>query len=494
MNSVVPNLPVPVAALLAAVDYHLIASITDASGAIVYANSKFCEISGYTFPELLGQNHRLIKSAVHSEAFFTSLWETISSGKVWDGEVCNRAKNGSHYWVKSTVFPVLDDQGLPNFYISVRTDITQEKESAAQVQVLANELNELFRIAPIGIARLENRQFDKVNHLFAEMLGYQPEELLGTSTRKIYASDEQFVQLGRDAYKPVRDGRLFQGETALRKKDGSDIWAMIGVCSLTPDDPMHNTLYVIQDITEHRNLERRLEAALARSEMAQQAKQTFINNMSHQMYTPLNGILGVLQIFAMDELSAEQKTLTDEGLEAANHLLHMLDHSLEFAGLDQNTSFAQGESNTVQACLELLTYSVLNVAREQGVSVLSEVPETVAGVTFSTNQKKFCQLLSLVVDNAIRYNRPQGTVTLSVAVQAANRLVFSIADTGLGMSDEQIAQLGEPFVRYCETERIAGSGLGLAIAYRLAPMLGAEISVSSVQGEGTVFRITLNAD
>jgi PAS domain S-box-containing protein len=491
MNIVVPDLPVPLAVFMAAVDQHSIVSIADANGAILYANSRFCEISGYTLPELIGRNHRLLKSGVHPDDFYLAMWAAISNGKVWHGDVCNRARDGSLYWVKSTINPVLDVNGLPTHYISVRTDITAQKSLAVQLNSLTNELTELFRIAPVGIARLENRRFEKVNDLFAYQLGYEPEELLGALTRKIYFSDEQNAEIGQAAYAGVIDNGLFRSEFPLRKKDGSLLWGLIGLASLTPDNPMHNTLYVVQDMTDQRNLQKDLSAALARSELAQAAKHEFLNNMSHKVHTPLNGILGVLQILAMDDLTPDQKLLTEEGVTEANNLLHMLDRSLEYVALSSLDESAKNELASVGECLGLVAYQVDGLARKQAVEIVLEVPDGLSDKVFASHQTKLRQILGLLLDNAIRYNRPSGKVTLSAGLNAAGALVFSVADTGCGLDQAQIENLGQPFVRYCATESIAGAGLGLALAYRLADLLGAEINVHSVFGEGTVITVTL---
>ena len=108
-------------------DEHAIVSMTDVNGNITYVNDKFCQITQYTKDELIGQNHRIVKSDEHSEQFFNNLSNTIKSGNIWQGEIKNKTKNGEFYWVRATIVPFFDTKGNIIRYVSARTDITQAK-------------------------------------------------------------------------------------------------------------------------------------------------------------------------------------------------------------------------------------------------------------------------------------------------------------------------------------------------------------------------------
>ncbi|MFZ4623662.1 MAG: response regulator [Rhodoferax sp.] len=122
-----------------ALDQHAIVSITDLAGTITYANQRFCDISGYSAQELLGKNHRIVKSDEHSPALFEDLWHTITQGRVWRGHVKNRKKDGSFYWVNATIVPLMGTDGLPHHYIGIRTDITVNKLLEQRLQAARDE-------------------------------------------------------------------------------------------------------------------------------------------------------------------------------------------------------------------------------------------------------------------------------------------------------------------------------------------------------------------
>ncbi|OFZ31079.1 MAG: hypothetical protein A2622_00300 [Bdellovibrionales bacterium RIFCSPHIGHO2_01_FULL_40_29] len=126
--------------LKSAIDEAAIVAITDRHGVITYVNRKFCAISKYSPQELIGNTHRIINSKFHSDAFFDEMWQTIVSGKTWEGEVRNRAKDGTYYWVNTTIVPFMDEHGQPIQYVSVRYEITERKLAEEQLNIYAKKL------------------------------------------------------------------------------------------------------------------------------------------------------------------------------------------------------------------------------------------------------------------------------------------------------------------------------------------------------------------
>ncbi len=124
-----------------ALDQHSLVSITDVKGNITYANQKFIEVSGYSREELLGQNHRVLKSGRHPASFYEVIWRAVSCGERWHGFLCNRAKNDKVYWADVTIIPFMDKSGLPYQYVSVQNEVTQLKDSAESVQHIKEKLD-----------------------------------------------------------------------------------------------------------------------------------------------------------------------------------------------------------------------------------------------------------------------------------------------------------------------------------------------------------------
>ena len=213
--------------LMEAIDLHSIVSISNPAGNIIYANDLFCITSGYSREELMGQNHRILKSDAQPAPFWDKMWKTISNGYVWRGVVCNRAKNGSLYWVDSVISPFFDDNGIEK-YISIRTDITQAR--AAQLE-LANERERLNNII-IGTRTGTwewNVQTDAlvINERWADIIGYALPELSPVSVavwfEKCHPDDLKTAEalLARHI-----EGALgyYECEIRMRHRDGHWVW------------------------------------------------------------------------------------------------------------------------------------------------------------------------------------------------------------------------------------------------------------------------------
>jgi len=198
-----------------AVNQAALVGMTDRDGRIIYTNAKFAEVSGYRHEELVGQTHRMVNSGFHPSSFFREMWLTIAEGRVWRGRICNRARDGRHFWVDTTIVPLMID-GKPDRYLALRTDITEQMQQQAELVRLSNAVEQTADAIVIT-----NREgiIEYVNPAFEAMSGYTRDEAIGQSPR-ILRSGKQSPEFYENLWKTITAGKVFRGAPINRTKSG----------------------------------------------------------------------------------------------------------------------------------------------------------------------------------------------------------------------------------------------------------------------------------
>ena len=236
-----------------ALDESTIVAITDQTGVITYVNEKFCKVSKYAREELLGETHRIINSGYHSKEFFRDMWRTIGKGGVWRGEIRNRAKDGSFYWVDTTIVPFLDSEGKPYQYIAIRHDITSRKLAEANLQ----ELNSLLRQTHDAAVTLKHElRIASWNRNAERIYGFSPEEALGKDFIELLATE---FPDSREAYEAeLEENGRWEGELVQHTKNGKRLIVECRQAVSRQAGRSKIILSTTHDITERREAEDRI--------------------------------------------------------------------------------------------------------------------------------------------------------------------------------------------------------------------------------------------
>jgi len=470
-----------------ALDESSIVAITDQTGVIRYVNDKFCEISKYSREELLGQDHRIINSSFHPKEFIRNLWTTIASGNVWKGELRNLAKDGSIYWVDTTIVPFLNDKGKPYQYVAIRNDITERKRGEEQLREQATLLDNAQDA--ILVRDLE----DKIlfwNKSAERIYGWKKHEVLGRNIREIVYKNN--IGQYDDAKRAVLRKGEWKGELRQLTKDGKDIiaesrWTLVRGERGEPK----SVLVINTDVSE----KRRIEAQFLRAQRMESIG-TLASGIAHDFNNLLSPILMSIQLLN-DRISDED----------GRRLLAMLQASAERGAslVKQVLSFArgvQGERITLQT--RHLIKEIVKILKDtlpKSIEVEYEASEdlsVVAGdatqlhqvlMNFCVNARDAMPDGGKLTIKATNVEIDQSYARMNLEAKPGRFVMISIADNGSGIPSHIVHKIFEPF--FTTKEQGKGTGLGLSTALGIVKGHGGFINVYSEAGRGSQFKIYL---
>lgn len=484
-----------------ALDQHAIVSMADKLGNITYVNQKFCDISGYSSEELLGQNHRLLNSGYHPKDYFIDMWQTISSGNVWQGSVCNQSKSGDLYWVQSTIVPFMDADGDVDHYISMRTDITTQKamETAAikseewQRTILNNLGDGVYTLDADGNVTYLNSGAENI-------LGWKLSELEGKPIHPIihHSRPDGSVMPFSDCpiFLSMKNKQTYRSDDEVFfHKDGRPVpVSMVGM-PIIDCNKVIGSVACFRDVSSQKIIQDQLMQAKDAAEKASRLKSDFLSTMSHEIRTPMNGIIGMTNLLFDTSLDRDQLEFTDIINTSSQALLSIINDILDFSKIEAGQLNVEWIEFSLQQIFEGCADIVAMNVQEKSLSLMTFVepliPERLIG-----DPLRLRQILLNFLSNAVKFTSKGAVIARANLLNKTDEIALirlEVSDHGIGISPEQQLNLFQPFSQAdsSTTRKYGGTGLGLSISKRLIELMGGNIGVESTTGKGSTFWVEI---
>ena len=468
--------------------------ITSVTGMIEYVNPSFTRVTGYTAEEVVGQHSRILNAGKQDREFYQTLWQTVLSGRVWENELVNRRKSGELYTEQMTITPIMEN-GQVTHFVAIKRDITEEHQIRTHLKLVSQAVDSIAQGIYITHVPLrgEKAVIEYVNDGFTLMTGYREGEVVGrllgnflvgpqTDTVKLNSMDEA-----------MRRGEVVTVENLYYRKDGSMFNVEVqGAPVRDAEGKLTHYIGVVTDISLRRQAEEAMRHAHDQALEASRMKSEFLSTMSHEIRTPMNGIIGMTELLLDSELTSEQREFATTVRDSGHSLLTVINDILDFSKVEAGKMEIEVTDYSLVRVVEGVAELLAIKSREKKLSLMTFVDPHLSRMVRG-DPTRLRQVLLNLVGNAIKFTDQGEVVVCVMHDNASNEVRFEVRDTGVGMSPEVQSRLFRAFTQAdsSTTRKFGGTGLGLAISKRLVELMGGQMGVRSLEGEGATFWFTL---
>lgn len=403
-----------------------------------------------------------------------------------------RRRDGRRLPVSLTVAPMKDAEGRPNGFVGVAVDLTERKQAEEAMRQTLEEQAAIFESTSLGIAFLKNRVIVKCNRELDELFGYGPGGLVGQPTRGLYRDEEGYLAVG-ESYARLAVGETYRQVVEFRRKDGTIFWCRLSGSALSAD-LSRGSVWMFEDVTLEHQAEEAMRQAKEIAEEATRMKSDFLANMSHEIRTPMNAIIGMSHLAMKTDLTPRQRDYMKKIQQSGQHLLGIINDILDFSKVEAGKLAVERIDLDLDKVLDNVANLIAEKATAKGLELVFDVAADVPGALVG-DPLRLGQILINYCNNAVKFTeRGEIDIIVRKLEETGEEVVlrFAVCDTGIGLTEEQRGRLFQSFQQAdaSTTRKYGGTGLGLAISKQLAQLMGGEVGVSSVPGEGSTFWFT----
>ena len=460
----------------------------------VFANRRMGLITGHSTDELLAMpsaeslvypDDRALVARVHGGRAPRGRFESSNEFRLVH-------KSGRVIWVADNAVAI-EWRGQPAT-LSFTSDVTARKELESRLTRTLAERETILQSALVGISLAIDREHQWVNRKLEELLGYEPGELVGQSSRVEFEDEAAWRAFGELAYPQLAAGHAYRGEVQMRRKDGSPIWLEVFGSAISPPDLSKGTIWTYLDITERHKAEEETRAALEKQRQLNELKSRFVSMTSHEFRTPLAAILSSAELLKRysTRLPETEKEELYASIEAGvKRMTSLLENVLAIGRADSGRLEFEPTAVDLRAVCEDVIGELRRARSAAGDGQHSiELSWLASQRNARVDAKLLRQILGNLLSNAVKYSPRGGRVSLEVARTDAG-LRLAVSDEGIGIPPKDLPNLFGIFQRAGNVGAISGTGLGLAIVRRAVERHGGSIEVESTVGRGSRFTVTL---
>jgi len=378
--------------------------------------------------------------------------------------------------------------------LALQREIGERERTEAELRESEQRFRNILNHVPIGVVYTDLRgNVKQVNPRFCELTGYTSDDLVQLNLSHVIHPDDRVQEIELTQQLVRGEVPMFRRQGRYVTRDGRIVWvqAVVSLLRLPSAEP-YRIVGVVEDITEHLKLAD-AERARALAEAANLAKSEFLSRMSHELRTPLNAMLGFAQLLEMDQahpLPPAQRPWVAQIQGAGWHLLDMINDVLDLSRIESGTLSLQVQTLDLRDILSSTLALVERDAQRRDITITQDLQDS--GTRIKGDATRVKQILTNLLSNAVKYNSDSGRIHIATRVQHRDSIEITVTDTGLGMTEAQLAQLFQPFNRLGrERSGQEGTGIGLVISQRLAELMGGSLRARSTAGEGSSFILSL---
>ncbi len=463
--------------------------ITDLNGNIEYVNPWITEVTGYLPGELIGKNPRIFSSGQTPAEEYSQMYQSLKKGLVWRGEFLNKKKNGSLFWEKVIIGPVISDMGVITHYLAVKEDISLMKELSESLKENEKRYKNLFQNNPLPMFIYDTDTLGLVeaNNVAIEKYGYSIEEFQ-QMTIKDLRPQEQLAKL-EEHIKNTSEKYRYSANWKHRSKSGEIFDVEIVSHEIPFKEGRKFRLVLVNDVTEKLKAENTLLQAKAMAEASDKLKTNFLNNISHEVRTPLNGIMGAASLLDEEKGDGEFTELVEIIQESSDRLIQTITDFMDISLLTSGNMEVYRKPFDFREMFVFLIAKFKNRLSEKAIELEQFIPEGNAPIRLNTDQELLSKAISHLLLNAYKFTN-KGKISIAYKLRN-NQLEIEVRDTGIGIAKENFDKIFEYFTQEDQSSirRFEGSGLGLSIVSGIMKLLDGKVKMESEVGVGSCFTL-----